>query len=45
MGEPLRGAVSRAKEYVTLAIRLAQPLGKGYGPVNHYLAAREIRDR
>lgn len=40
-GEPLPAAVARAKEFVTLAIKLAQPLGKGRGPVNHYLAARE----
>lgn len=45
MGEPLPRAVARAKEYVTLAIKLAQPLGKGYGPVNHFLAAREMKDR
>jgi hydroxymethylpyrimidine kinase/phosphomethylpyrimidine kinase/thiamine-phosphate diphosphorylase len=41
-GEPLQIAVSRAKEFITSAIRLAQPLGKGHGPVNHYLAAKEI---
>lgn len=40
-GEPLQVAVSRAKEFITNAIRLAQPLGKGHGPVNHYLAAKE----
>jgi len=43
-GEPLQIAISRAKEFITAAIRLAQPLGKGHGPVNHYLAARETRD-
>jgi len=43
-GEPLRQAVARAKEFVTAAIRLAHPLGKGHGPVNHFLAARETRD-
>ncbi len=41
-GEPLPGAVARAKEFVTLAIKFAQPMGKGRGPVNHFLAAREI---
>jgi len=41
-GEPLLRAVSKAKEYISIAIRLAQPLGKGYGPVNHFAAAREI---
>jgi hydroxymethylpyrimidine kinase / phosphomethylpyrimidine kinase / thiamine-phosphate diphosphorylase len=44
-GEPLPRAVARAKDFVTLAIKLAQPLGKGYGPVNHFLAARELKDR
>ncbi|HEX9023216.1 MAG TPA: bifunctional hydroxymethylpyrimidine kinase/phosphomethylpyrimidine kinase [Geobacteraceae bacterium] len=41
-GEPLPVAVTRAKEFVTAAIKLAQPLGKGHGPVNHYLAAKEF---
>lgn len=41
-GEPLQAAVGRAKEFITSAIRLAQPLGKGHGPVNHFLAAREL---
>lgn len=40
-GEPLPAAIRRAKEFVTAAIRLAQPLGKGHGPVNHFLAAGE----
>jgi hydroxymethylpyrimidine kinase/phosphomethylpyrimidine kinase/thiamine-phosphate diphosphorylase len=44
-GEPLPVAVARAKEFVTLAIKLAQPLGKGRGPVNHYLAARDLKTR
>ena len=44
-GEPLPVAVARAKEFVTLAIKLAQSLGKGRGPVNHYLAARDFKDR
>ncbi len=42
-GEPLPVAVARAKEFITNAIRLAVPLGKGHGPVNHFLAAREMR--
>lgn len=41
-GEPLRVAVGRAKTFVTAAIKLGQPLGRGHGPVNHLLAAREI---
>jgi hydroxymethylpyrimidine kinase/phosphomethylpyrimidine kinase/thiamine-phosphate diphosphorylase len=44
-GEPLPVAVARAKEFVTLAIKLAQPIGKGRGPVNHYLAARDFNNR
>ena len=44
-GEPLHCAVARAKEYVTAAIKLAQPLGKGFGPVNHYLAAKEMEKK
>ena len=41
-GEPLPRAIARAKEFVTAAIRLSQPLGKGHGPVNHFSAAREL---
>ncbi len=44
-GEPLREAIGRAKEFVTAAIRLGQPLGRGHGPVNHLLAALEVRDQ
>jgi hydroxymethylpyrimidine kinase / phosphomethylpyrimidine kinase / thiamine-phosphate diphosphorylase len=44
-GEPLPTAVARAKEYVTLAIKLAQPMGKGHGPVNHFLATRELEKK
>ena len=44
-GEPLREAVALAKRYITSAIKLAQPMGKGHGPVNHFLAAREIRNQ
>jgi hydroxymethylpyrimidine kinase/phosphomethylpyrimidine kinase/thiamine-phosphate diphosphorylase len=40
-GKPLPEAVARAKEFITAAIRLAGPLGKGHGPLNHFLAARE----
>lgn len=45
-GEPLPTAIARAKEFVTAAIKLAHPLGKGHGPVNHVSAAREtgVRD-
>ncbi|UTG93307.1 bifunctional hydroxymethylpyrimidine kinase/phosphomethylpyrimidine kinase [Geobacter sulfurreducens] len=44
-GDPLREAIARAKRYITAAIRLAQPLGRGHGPVNHILAAEDVRDR
>jgi hydroxymethylpyrimidine kinase / phosphomethylpyrimidine kinase / thiamine-phosphate diphosphorylase len=40
-GEPLPGAVLRAKLFITRAIKLAHPLGKGHGPVNHFLAAKD----
>jgi hydroxymethylpyrimidine kinase/phosphomethylpyrimidine kinase/thiamine-phosphate diphosphorylase len=40
-GEPLRTAVEKSKVFITNAIRLARPLGKGHSPVNHYLAAQE----
>jgi hydroxymethylpyrimidine kinase / phosphomethylpyrimidine kinase / thiamine-phosphate diphosphorylase len=38
-GNPLPEAVEKAKQFITDAIRLAEPLGKGHGPVNHYMAA------
>ncbi|HEY6874606.1 MAG TPA: bifunctional hydroxymethylpyrimidine kinase/phosphomethylpyrimidine kinase [Geobacteraceae bacterium] len=44
-GEPLPRAVARAKEFVTLAIRHARSLGKGHGPVNHFLAAQLVRNQ
>jgi hydroxymethylpyrimidine/phosphomethylpyrimidine kinase len=34
-GEDVPGAVERAKEYVTGAIRASFPLGSGTGPVDH----------
>ncbi|MBN2107256.1 MAG: bifunctional hydroxymethylpyrimidine kinase/phosphomethylpyrimidine kinase, partial [Deltaproteobacteria bacterium] len=34
-GMPLREAVSRAKEFVSTAIRFSLPLGSGHGPTNH----------
>ncbi len=44
-GEPLPEAVKRAKEFITAAIKSARPLGRGHGPVNHYVAARETGTR
>lgn len=41
-GEPLPLAVAGAKEFIKAGIRLAGPLGKGHGPLNHFLAAREL---
>ncbi len=41
-GEPLLTAVERAKQFITSAIRHARSLGKGHGPVNHFMAAREL---
>lgn len=40
-GEPLRSAVEKAKEFISAAIRLATPLGKGHSPVNHFAAAQQ----
>ncbi len=40
-GEPLPLAVAKAKEFITTAIKRAIPMGKGHGPVNHFLAAKE----
>jgi hydroxymethylpyrimidine kinase/phosphomethylpyrimidine kinase/thiamine-phosphate diphosphorylase len=42
-GEPLPAAVARAKKFLTSAIKLAQPMGKGRGPVNHFLASQKLR--
>ncbi len=35
-GEPLAEAVGRAKEYLTEALRRADPIGGGHGPVHHF---------
>lgn len=43
MGEPLPVAVGKAKLFITEAIALAVPLGSGHGPVNHFQAARKMR--
>ncbi|QEM67388.1 bifunctional hydroxymethylpyrimidine kinase/phosphomethylpyrimidine kinase [Geobacter sp. FeAm09] len=40
-GEPLKCAVEKAKEFISAAIRLAHPLGRGHSPVNHFAAARQ----
>lgn len=39
-GEPLPTAVNLAKTFISWAIQLSRPLGKGHGPVNHFAAAR-----
>jgi len=41
-GEPLPTAIRQAKRFITTAIRLSLPMGKGHGPVNHYAAAQEM---
>ena len=43
-GERLPDAVGHAKEYLTEAIRRAQPIGHGHGPVNHFWQWREEED-
>lgn len=40
-GQPLPEAVGRAKEYLTEALRQAQPLGAGHGPVEHFWRWRQ----
>jgi hydroxymethylpyrimidine/phosphomethylpyrimidine kinase len=35
-GRSLRDAIGTAKRFISLAIRMAAPLGHGRGPVNHY---------
>jgi hydroxymethylpyrimidine/phosphomethylpyrimidine kinase len=41
-GNPVQAAVKRAKDFITTAIRLSLPLGKGHGPTNPYaLIGRE----
>ena len=44
-GEPLPQAVERSKTFIFSAIRHAQALGKGHGPINHFLAAREVMEQ
>ena len=43
-GEPLKSSVEKGKEFITAAIQLARPLGKGHSPVNHFAAARKTSD-
>lgn len=38
LGYPLYEAVSRAKEYITLAIQYSLSIGKGVGPTHHFYA-------
>lgn len=40
-GDPLVSAIEKAKTFITAAIRLSRPLGRGHSPINHFLAARE----
>ncbi len=42
-GEPLLTAIERSKLFISSAIRLARSLGKGHSPVNHFLAAQELK--
>lgn len=37
LGDPPREALRRAKAYITEAIRTAPGLGRGHGPVNHWV--------
>lgn len=44
-GEPLLAAVERSKLFIISAIRNARPLGKGHSPINHFLAAQELKKK
>jgi hydroxymethylpyrimidine kinase / phosphomethylpyrimidine kinase / thiamine-phosphate diphosphorylase len=44
-GIPLVQAVTKAKIFITEAIRNASGLGAGHGPVNHYTAARKMNEK
>jgi hydroxymethylpyrimidine/phosphomethylpyrimidine kinase len=35
-GAPVEEAVKRAKDYLTVALRTAYPIGHGHGPLNHF---------
>jgi len=41
LGDSTLGAAMMAKRYVAEAIRTAEPMGKGIGPVNHLWPLRE----
>ncbi len=41
LGHPLPDAVAQAKVFIGKAISFAEPIGSGYGPTNHYVAALE----
>lgn len=41
-GYPLRYAVERAKQFISLAIEHSVQLGHGHGPVNHFQAAMQL---
>jgi len=42
LGRPLEAAVRISKAYVTEAIRQAFPIGKGYGPLNHFIRPESV---
>lgn len=44
-GLALAEAVEEAKRFITEAIRLSFPLGKGHGPTNHYAAGLGVVER
>lgn len=41
----LKEAVLKAKDFIGRALRFAEPIGTGHGPVNHYAAALEKAER
>lgn len=42
LGEPLKIAVKKAKQYITGAIKNSLEIGRGNGPLNHFYKARKI---
>ena len=45
LGEPPEQAAKGAKEYVTMAMRTADPIGHGRGPMNHLWPFRQARNK
>lgn len=42
-GQPLKVAVRNAKQFITLAIQKAYPIGTGHGPINLFAGAKALQ--